>query len=315
MSLSLLIFLLSFGGVWFGSGLAIRSIQRIAHGLRISSFAVSFLVLGFFTSLGEMSVGVNAVLNDDPEIFVGNLIGATIVIFMLIIPLLAITGKKVAVTNALRGRRILFPLIAASIPVLVSLNGKVDWLDGVLALSAFILSSVMTQTKQNLLEKASNFLKHKRFSLRIELLKVLIGVLAVFGASHLIVQETLILSELFNLSPFFISLLFIALGTNLPELSLVIRSLFMRDKQVAFGNYLGSATMNTGLFGVFTLWYGRPIALTNSYLVSLVFSVIGLVLFYFFAKSKYTLSRWEGLVLLSLYVAFIVSELMLHRVF
>ncbi len=313
MSLSLLIFLLSFGGVWFGSGLAIRSIQRIAHGLRISSFAVSFLILGFFTSLGELSVGVNAVINNDPEIFVGNLIGASIVIFMLIIPLLAITEKKVALNNALRGRRILFPLVATAVPVLVSLNGEVDWLDGVFALSAFFISSVMTQTKQNILEKATNFFKHKRFSLRIELLKVFLGVSAVFLASHLIVQETLVLSEMFNLSPFFISLLFIALGTNLPELSLVIRSLFMRDKQVAFGNYLGSAVMNTGLFGVFTLWYGQPILLTNSYLISLVFSVLGLVLFYFFAKSKYTLTRLEGLVLLSLYVLFIFSEFFVHR--
>src|SRR3989344_2032781 len=95
----LFIYTLSFIGIWIGSGLAIGSVERLSKILRVSSFAVSFLVLGLFTSMGELSVGVNAVLENDPEIYVGTLIGASIVIFTLIIPLLAITGNKIKIST------------------------------------------------------------------------------------------------------------------------------------------------------------------------------------------------------------------------
>ena len=75
-----LIYLLSFVGIWVGSGLAIRSVERISQSLKVSSFAVSFLVLGLFTSISELSVGINSIMENDPEIYVGNLIGASIVL-------------------------------------------------------------------------------------------------------------------------------------------------------------------------------------------------------------------------------------------
>ena len=43
-----LIYALSFVGIWIGSGLAIKSVERLSQSLKLSSFAVSFLVLGFF---------------------------------------------------------------------------------------------------------------------------------------------------------------------------------------------------------------------------------------------------------------------------
>src|SRR3989344_1820060 len=99
----LAIYALSFIGIWIGSGLAISSVERLSKILRVSSFAVSFIVLGFFTSVSELSVGVNSILENDPEIYVGNLIGASIVIFILIIPLLAIAGHNINITPEFRG--------------------------------------------------------------------------------------------------------------------------------------------------------------------------------------------------------------------
>lgn len=91
ITLHLIQYSLSFIGIWIGSGLAIRSVERLSRSLKISSFLVSFIVLGLCTSISELSVGINSVIAKDPEIYVGNLVGATIVIFMLIIPLLTIS--------------------------------------------------------------------------------------------------------------------------------------------------------------------------------------------------------------------------------
>jgi len=306
------LFAIAFCGIWIGSGIAIKSIERISHGLRISSFAVSFLLLGFFTSLGELSVGVNAILDDDPEIFVGNLIGASIVLFMLVIPLLAIVGKKININKELRGERMILPLVTVAAPVLLSIDGTINKLDGIIALVLFIVTSFFIQKKQGLLEKTSSIFKHKKFSLKLESLKVLIGVALVFGSSYLIVHQTMLLSQIMNWSPFLIGLLFIAVGTNIPEISFVFRSAFMKDSQVVFGDYMGSAATNTLLFGGLSIWYGKPILLTNSYLVSLGFLLIGLIAFFIFAKSKHSISRHEGLLLLGLYGLFLLTEIFSH---
>jgi len=89
-----LIYFLSFLGIWIGSGLVIKSVEKLSRVIRASSFAISFFLLGFFTSISELSVGVSAIIQHDPEIYVGNLLGASIVLFILVIPLLAIGGHQ-----------------------------------------------------------------------------------------------------------------------------------------------------------------------------------------------------------------------------
>ena len=61
--------------LWLGAGLIISAVEKASRILKISTFALSFFVLGILTSLPEIAVGVNSVVSNDPEIFVGNLLG------------------------------------------------------------------------------------------------------------------------------------------------------------------------------------------------------------------------------------------------
>ncbi len=308
----ILIFALSFVGIWVGAGVTIAAVERLSKNIKISSFAVSFLILGAFTSISEFSVGVNSVIDNDPEIFVGNLIGASIVIFLLIIPLLAIVSKQVKINSQLQGSNLILSLLVIAAPVMLSLDGKVDRLDALISLLLFGLLVLMIETKKGLFERATTFMNFTKVENEKELLRIVMGVVVIFVSSHFVVEETLAISQLIGLSPFLISLLFISIGTNLPELSFVFRSVLIRDSQVAFGDYVGSASFNTFLFGILTLWYGKSITLTNSYLVSLGFLIVGLTMFYLFAKSRNTVSRLEGVILLTIYILFLGSEYVLH---
>ncbi len=309
---NIIVYFIAFAGIWIGAGIAIKSVERLARNLHLSSFAVSFIILGFFTSIGELSVGLNSIIQDDPEIYVGNLIGATIVIFMMIIPLLAITGNKIQVSKEIKGFNLVMALIVISAPVLLSIDGQVNRTDGIIAVSLFVILLLCIQTKQNLLERVKNFANVSHARAGRDLAKILLGLVVIFISSHFVVNQTLYFSELLNLSPFLISLLVISVGTNIPELSFVIRSMFMRSNQVAFGNYLGSSSFNTFLFGFLSLLYGKPVALTNSYLVSLSFLIVGLIAFYLFARTKNSISRFEGIALFSLYLLFLATEIFLH---
>jgi len=312
MLIQLLVYITSFIGLWFGAGIAIKSVEKFSRNIKISSFAISFLILGFSTSISEMSVGLNAIMTNDPEIYVGDLIGASIVIFLLIIPILAITGKQININPELRGINLILPLIVASLPVILSLDGKVDYIDSIISLMLYMYLILTIQTKQSLFKKATNILKSKDVKIKQEMATIIIGACIIFISSHFVVKQTIYFSDLLHLSPFFISLLVIAIGTNLPELSLAVRSFVMRNKQIAFGDYMGSAAFNTFLFGALTLLYRQPVYLTNSYVISLVFLIVGLILFYIFARSKDTISRLEGFGLLTLYIAFLAVESFIH---
>lgn len=306
------IYAVSFVGIWVGAGLAIRSVEKLAHKLRLSSFIVSFLVLGFFTSISELSVGVNAVLSDDPGIFVGNLIGASIVLFLMVIPLLAIVGQDISISKEVRGSNLILPLIVIAAPVLLSLDGVVGKTDAMLTIILFVISTLLIDKRRGFVKNVSALAKFKNFSATSEFLKIIFGASLIFASSRMVVAETEYFSLALGLSEFFISLMVISIGTNLPELSLIIRSIFMKSNQVAFGDYLGSASFNSFLYGILALWYGKPIVLNNSYAISLLFLVAGLLLFYLFAKSKHTISKSEALALFSLYLIFFASEFLLH---
>lgn len=312
MFLHLLTYILSFCAIWIGSGLAVKSVERVSQSLRLSSFVVSFVVLGLFTSVSEFSVGLNSVMQHDPEIFVGNLIGASIVLFMLLIPLLAVIGKPIRVTPEFQGFNLPASLMVVALPVLLALDGRVGKTDSVLSMVLYALLLLNIQNKRGLIERLQGMSKRSGNALSRELFKIVFGVATIFIASRFVVQHTLYFAQYFHVTPFLISLLVIAIGTNIPELSLVLRSIFMRNNQVAFGDYVGSAAFNTFLLGFLTQLNGEPVLLTNSYIVSLLFLIIGLVLFYVFARSKNTISRAEGLVLLSLYGLFLFTEIVIH---
>ncbi|MCC7290039.1 hypothetical protein IT417_02210 [bacterium] len=303
------IFLFSFVGIWIGSGLAVKSVENIAKSLKVSSFLISFLVLGFFTSITELSVGYNSIIENDPEIFVGNVIGASIVLCMLIVPLLALVGNSIRITPEFQGFNLPASLVVIASPVILVMDGIVTAQDSLISLALFGFLVICIQSKKGLIEKFQN-IQRNRIKTGKELLKILFGIAVIFTASHFVVEETLYFSNLLQISPFLISLLLISVGTNVPELSLVVRSAFMRNHQIAFGDYVGSAAFNTFLLGALTFYYGKPILLSNNYSISLLFLTVGLLLFYYFARTKNTISRLEGFILLLLYLTFLAVEIL-----
>lgn len=309
---NLTLYLFSFLGVWIGSGLTVKSVEIISKKLKISSFIASFVLLGLFTSIGEISVGINSLIKDDPEIFVGNLVGASIVIFMLIIPLLAITSRSIKITHEFRGFSLPASLVVAALPSISAMDGKITRIDGIMSIILFFFLLISIKKPKTISPKISQI--KNQSAIFKQFLRMIFGITVIFVSSYFIVEQTTYFSQVLHISPFIISLLITSLGTNIPELSLIIRSAIMKDNEVAFGNYIGSASFNTLILGVLTLVHGHDIRLSNSYLTGLLFLVINLLLFFHFAKTKNTLSVKEGLILLSLYFIFLTTEIYQHLI-
>jgi cation:H+ antiporter len=305
----LALIILAFLGLWYGSGLIIDSVKNLARKIRVPPFAFSFFVLGLLTSVPETAVGLNAISERRPEIFVGNLLGGIIIMFLLIIPLLAVLHGKVHVRRHLNNKNLLVLLGVIAAPVVLSLDRAITSTDGFILITLYVALFYIVRTKTGALARAGNVMLKDQKDLRHSIiLKLLAGIALVFVTSRYIVNETIDFSEAYGVSAFLISLVAISIGSNLPEMILTVRSFIKRAEDVALGDYLGSAAANTLLFGIFTIIYGGEVV-TDRHL-GLTFALIGgsLAAFYLLVRASGSLKRRHGAALMGCYVLFLLFE-------
>lgn len=302
--LQLFVFLGSFIIIWYGAGKIVSSADKFSKKLKVSSFAFSFLVLGILTSTPEFAVGITAVSENKPEIFVGNLIGGIPVLFLFVIPMLSIFGNGLQLKKAIRQRNLILSFVVMLAPAFFLLDHKINIFESILFIVMYLGLLFAIQREKGLLDNGNSALMNvKSYSMK-DILNVFFGVGLVFVASHYIVDGALYYAQFFNVSTFFISVIILSIGTNLPELSLAAKSVLTGKKDVAFGDYVGSGAANTFLFGLFGIIYGKGIEVGDNLLISFLILCIGLFTFFLFAKSKNELSRKEGIVLVILFLAF-----------
>jgi cation:H+ antiporter len=123
------------------------------------------------------------------------------------------------------------------------------------------------------------------------------------------VGKTEYFAGFFHISAYFISLIVIALGTDLPELSLAVRSTLSGKKDIAMGDYIGAAAASTLFFGIFTLLHNGEVLTIRSFGVTFSFILIALLLFFIFAVFNERLSRRNAFVMVALYFLFLFIEI------
>ncbi len=302
------LYFLAFFVLWFGAGLIISAVDKISRSIKVSRFALSFFLLGFLTSVPEMGVSINSILEKNPQIFVGNLLGGIVVIFLLIIPILAIFGNGINLNHKLDHKGLFSALVICATPSFLMADRRVGPFEAALMILLYFVSFYIIQRKQNLMESIESSVLHPKKRNLLLGLQIIAGLVIVFFVSDYIVRQTLVFSGLLRISPFVISVVVLSIGTNLPELLLAIRGIYTGKKDIAFGDYIGSGSMNTLLFGILVFLNGGTVTIPNHFLQRFVFTFIGLTLFYFFARSRNHLSRREGTILLMIYASFLVVE-------
>lgn len=308
MFLHIIVFIGSFLLLWLSANLIVDGISSLAKKIALSSFAVSFFVLGILTSIPELSIGVNAVMHHTPEIFVGNLIGASFVLYMLVIPLLAILGGGIRLAHEMSQKVLLLSLSLGIAPIFLILDGKITRFEGLFMTLIYVTLFYIIEKRKNIFEKIHDRILYGKKKGMVTLIKIIAGCAVIFVASKLLVDETIYFSVFFHTAPFLISLLILSVGTNVPELSIAVASVMKKNKEVAFSDYIGSAAANSFFFGLLTLVNGDFSIAAHGFDGTFVIFIAGVSLFFIFTRTKKSLSRREGIVLLFIYVLFILVE-------
>ena len=140
---------------------------------------------------------------------------------------------------------------------------------------------------------------------------VLGAVIIAFGAD-LLVDNGIIIAEQLGVPQTVITLTFVALGTSLPELVTAVTALAKGHSSLSLGNIIGANIFNLVLvsgtaiaINPFAVPAEKTLAGINASFVvdiPLVFIVMSILTIPTLFKGK--LSRWQGIALLGIYVAF-----------
>lgn len=288
----------------------IKSVDKFSHRLKFSSFAISFFVLGILTSIPEFSVGINSIINKTPDIFVGNLVGASLILFIFIIPLIAVFGNGVKMVHQMSDNDMIFALLVVSAPIFLIADNLLTRTESVFLILTYVILFYFIEKKKGLMNVAKDIKIFREKRMIEDWLELILAVVISFFVSRYIVTTTVTLAKYFKVSSFMISIVFLSLGTNIPEISLAIRSILMGKKEVVLGDYLGSAAANTLFFGIFTFLNGARINISSYSLRTLIITLFGLGVFYIFSQSRREITPKEGKVLLLIYLLFILIQIL-----
>ena len=136
----------------------------------------------------------------------------------------------------------------------------------------------------------------------------MIGGVFVWLSADYTIQAIRGLSLLAGISPEVIALTVVALGTSLPEVMVSLSAAKKGKTSIAVGNVLGSNIFNTFVVMSIPSFFGSleipPFILQSSLPIFIVVTI----LFGVMAKNQ-RITRWEGLLLIMIYVYFLVEQL------
>jgi cation:H+ antiporter len=302
----------------------ILNVKKIAERLNIKIFIIG-IILGILTTMPELFLGINSITKGLGTICVGNIFGGSIIILSLLFGITLVLNNEIKTDGDLKN--IVPNLIFILLPVVVGLKGSLTFYSGLTFIFIYFLIifyinirnkiiidevKIRDEEKKNVLSRIKykfSFIKNKGFLKEIGL--------SIFSVTLLIVISNIImrLSEYvlgeFNISEFFIGLIIFSIGTNLPEFMIIIKSAKNNNSSLSISHLIGSAMANIFILSILTLFNKFSINVDITYVVTLIFLILILVLIAVFYKTKKSFSRKEGFIFLSIYLVFLIFQIVL----
>jgi cation:H+ antiporter len=290
--------------LYIGGEGALKGVLVIARKFKLSNILVSAVIIGFGTSLAELTVSVEAILIGSPDIALGNIIGSNIANILLVTAIAALI-TPIMLKN-LKINRDIFVMIVASL--LLLFFKFIDWLNfysGViflLILFSYISYSYFQDQKDNG-DKEENL---ENFSLIKAIIYSVIGLATLILGGWLLVNSSIKIAQSYGISEAVIGLTIVAVGTAIPELTTTIIASIKKHNDLVIGNILGSNIFNIlGILGMTLLIENIPV--TDEMMKKGIWEMIAATLFFIiilrFAKS---ISKLIASFMLTSYAIYIV---------
>jgi cation:H+ antiporter len=321
-----------------GGELLVRGASGLATRIGMSSLVVGLTVVAFATSAPELAVTLGAVMGGEPGLAVGNVVGSNIANVLMILGSSAIILPLLVKVQLVR---IDIPFMAALsiLFLLLAIDGGFSRVDGLILLVLLVLyiavaiilsrrdghvdelrgpgASIATasagrvgqtaRTSGDTMTEAVEDVE-ARGSIGRDVVLVLIGVVLLVVGANILVKGATGIATAFGVSDLIVGLTVVAIGTSLPELATSIVAVRRGQRDLAVGNVVGSNIFNIGAVAGMAAMIsptGLPVpesALALDIPLMIAASVVLLPL----AFTGSVIARWEGGLLVALYVSYLL---------
>lgn len=288
-----------------GADVLVRGASALALRLGVSALAVGLTVVAFGTSAPELVVSLGAALSGANDIAIGNVVGSNVANVALILGVAVLIRPITSHAKVVRVDAPLMVLVSLLLLALLA-NGVLSRFEGLLlmlGLGTFVMATfrqARTEVRTVKDEFAAVASPH-RASILVSGILVSIGLSLLVAGGHLLVAGAVQLATGLGVSEAVIGLTIVAVGTSLPELATSAVASFRGHGDIAIGNVVGSNIFNIlGILGVTATVH--PLQLGNVSWLDLGLMVVLAVVLIPLLVTRSRLDRWEGAVLLAVFV-------------
>lgn len=293
-----------------GGEFLVRASVALSFKFNISRMVIGLTVVSFATSAPELLVSLQAALSGFSDISLGNVIGSNIANLGLVLGITAIITSISVDREFYRFNWPAMMLFSILLYYFLSTDGNISRLEGFILLVSLIIFLVLlirrSRRKTEIaVEGIDDSLKETSNFKMVTWL--IIGGLALWGGSELLVSGAVDLATIMGVSERVISVTIIAIGTSVPELAASVIAALKKEKALSLGNLIGSNIFNiASVLGITAMI--QPIyiqsdeILTNDifWMIGIAFAIAPLA----FLPKRFLFNRYKGVILFISYVIF-----------
>ncbi|OFX05095.1 MAG: hypothetical protein A3E78_10705 [Alphaproteobacteria bacterium RIFCSPHIGHO2_12_FULL_63_12] len=312
MFVDIALILLALAVLLVGGDLLVRGAVGAAAALKIPPLLVSLTIIAFGTSAPELFVSVTSVLEHEPGIAIGNIIGSNIANVFLVLGLPALIYPMSAHVPGLRRHAIAMLIATGAFAAIAYGAGSLDRPVGAALFAGIILYvlflAVMarqTKGRDPVIDEVREYAEGARDNLGASALYIIAGLIGLPVGAHLLVDSGSSIAQAIGVREELIGLTVVAFGTSLPELATVVAAAFHKKSDVAIGNVVGSNIFNILAVGGATGLAGTAPFSADSLALDVPAMIVAALALSLFVLMRRDIGRVAGLVFVLAYAGFL----------
>jgi cation:H+ antiporter len=291
---------------------AIKYSSGLANILRFPEFVVSFFIIALVSVLPEATISIISAINGESELGLGTLLGSSVADLTLVLGIVSFFSRGGIEVKSRILKNNLFYLILLAFPLILGFDGRFSRIDGLILVLVGGLFFGKLLMKKNRVGRLNNT---KKKSTVATILLLILSVAILLASAFLTVKYAVNFANDVKLPTILIGLTILAFGTCLPELIFSIKAVMKNHDELALGDILGTVIANvTIILGIVALISPFNHSFHDLYVTGTAMLFAGFLVT-LFMKSKKTVNRFEGLLLILFYVLFLFAEFFVNKIF
>jgi cation:H+ antiporter len=301
------------GADWLVSGAS-----SLAYRFGVSALVVGLTIVAFGTSAPELIVSLLASMNGSTDIAIGNIVGSNIANILLILGISAVI-YPLAVQKSTVWKEIPFALLGVLVLFIIANDQIIDGasasmisrIDSLVLIAFFaiflyyIFGTAFQGSEQKSEEQNADFVPWR------VTLQIIGGLIGLVVGGKWIVDGAITFASSLGVSESLIGLTIVAIGTSLPELATSAVAAYKKNVDIAVGNIVGSNIFNIfWILGISAFVTPLPFTASSNIDVLVAIGATLLLFFALFVGRKHTIEKWQGIVFILLYIAYIIYLVM-----